>query len=271
MVHELTNKVVVITGAATGIGARVVRKLVNEDIKLAAILDIAEKQGIELQNELNAKYGNKVKYIKCDATKDDQLFAAFETVIGEGGSIDVLINNAGILNDALNSYRLQIDLNVKALITGTLKGLELMRKDQNGKGGVIINMSSIAALCQLPETPIYCATKSAVLQFSNCIGMDTFYQDTGVRVIAICFGATDTPLLHLENVGAFDKKAKELLPNLLKSLPMQTPDEAAAGVIEVIKKGDSGSTWLISRGRPAEDITSTVKKAYEILTTLIFK
>ncbi|XP_059050150.1 uncharacterized short-chain type dehydrogenase/reductase y4vI-like [Achroia grisella] len=270
MVHELRNKVVVITGAASGIGERVVRKLVNEDVKLIAILDIAEKQGVELQNELNAKYGNKVKYINCDVTKDELLFAAFETVIREAGPIDVLINNAGILNDSEKAYRLEIDLNVKALVTSSLKGLELMRKDENGNGGVIINISSIAALCQLAETPIYCATKSAVLQFSNCLGMDSYYSNTGVRVIAVCFGATDTPLLHLENMQTVDNKIKALIPDLMKTLPMQTPDNAAAGVIEVLKKGDSGSTWLISSGRSAEDISNEVKKAYEMLSALIF-
>ncbi|KAM3963418.1 LOW QUALITY PROTEIN: putative short-chain type dehydrogenase/reductase y4vI [Aphomia sociella] len=270
MVHDLKNKVVIITGAATGIGSRVVRKLVAENVKLIGILDIAEKQGLELQDELNAKY-EKVKFIKCDVTNDDQLYAAFDAVVREGGTLDILINNAGILNDNLNTYRLQIDLNVKALITSTIKGIDIMSKEKGGNGGVVINISSIAALSQLPETPIYCGTKTAVLQFSNCVGMEQYYSRNGVRVIAVCYGATDTPLLHLKNMGNFDSKIEEDLPELLNTLPLQKPDDAANGLVEVLKKGDSGTTWLINKGKPAEDITSVVKQAYEIVHTYMNK
>lgn len=60
-------------------------------------------------------------------------------------------------------------------MTGTLKAIELMRKDEGGKGGTVINVSSIAALHQAHYIPIYFATKSAVMQFSNCIGVSIVY------------------------------------------------------------------------------------------------
>ena len=58
-----------------------------------------------------------------------------------------------------------------AVITTTLKALDIMSKENGGKGGVVLNMSSIAALFQDHVLPVYFATKSAVLQFSNCIGV----------------------------------------------------------------------------------------------------
>ena len=62
-----------------------------------------------------------------------------------------------------------------ALVNGTLKAIELMRIDKGGRGGTVINVSSIAALVQRsPFLFVYAATKSAVLQFSNCIGVSPF-------------------------------------------------------------------------------------------------
>lgn len=58
-----------------------------------------------------------------------------------------------------------------------------MRKDKGGKGGVILNISSTAALCQMPLSPIYSATKSAVLQFSNCIGVSINKAFLGINKI----------------------------------------------------------------------------------------
>lgn len=60
-----------------------------------------------------------------------------------------------------------------ALVTSSIRALELMRKDEGGRGGTIINIASTAALCQLPGLPVYWATKTAVLQFSNCLGVRT--------------------------------------------------------------------------------------------------
>lgn len=62
-----------------------------------------------------------------------------------------------------------------ALITNTIKAMDVMRKDEGGNGGVIMNISSVAAFFQDSAYPIYFATKSAVLQFSNCVGVSNFH------------------------------------------------------------------------------------------------
>ncbi|XP_072943559.1 uncharacterized protein [Epargyreus clarus] len=267
MAHDIKNKVVFITGAATGIGALVVKLLLNEGAKFVAALDVNENAGLSLQEDLNSKYGtNHVKFIKCDVTDEKQLFGAYKTVLDENGSIDVVINNAGIMNDSINVYKKAIEVNVTALVTSTLKALEMMRKDMGGKGGTIINISSIAALHQDTLLPVYFGTKSAVLQFSNCLGLPGYYTRTGVRIITVCFGATDTGLLSTEKLGSFDKENERELKESLRAYKLQSPESAARGVIDAYKQGESGSSWLATHDEPVKDITTTVKKAYDLLS-----
>ncbi|CAG9783571.1 unnamed protein product [Diatraea saccharalis] len=197
---------------------------------------------------------DKVKFYKCDVTTDD-LNTAFDDVVQRFGYIDVIINNAGIMNDSKNVYVKAIQVNVIALINSSLKAYELMRKDRNGKGGTIINISSIAALGKSCPLPVYSATKSAVLQFSQCLGMEPTYSRTGVRVLIICFGCTNTSLLHESKYGVFDPEVLELLTEYFNNTIKQKLESAVRGMLEAYKNGASASTWLIMADQPAQDIT----------------
>ncbi|XP_075969295.1 15-hydroxyprostaglandin dehydrogenase [NAD(+)]-like [Anticarsia gemmatalis] len=270
MAYSWASKIVVITGAATGIGAAIVRQLMEEGVSNVLILDVDAKAGVPLQAELNSKYGKgKVVFYQCDVSDDDGFRKLFDTIKKQYGNIDVVINNAGIMNDRLNVYKKAIDVNVTALCTGTLKGIEHMRKDKGGFGGTVINISSIAGISQSPLLPIYFATKSAVLQFSNCIGMDEYYSKTKVRVLAICFGATSTPLLTKEKLGSFDPEFEDEMLRILKGYTYQNPEDAARGVIEAFKEAKSGTTWLINAGESALDISDDIGKAFGIMSSKI--
>ncbi|XP_045445985.1 15-hydroxyprostaglandin dehydrogenase [NAD(+)]-like [Melitaea cinxia] len=265
---NVKNKVFLITGAATGIGAGVTRALVQAGAKSVAVLDVNVDAGEALQKELNVKHGaDKVLFIKCDVTQD--LDSAFDEAMKQLGYIDVLINNAGIMNDAPDIYEKQIAVNVTALIKGSLKAYDWMRKDKDGKGGTIINISSIVALVQNHLLPVYSATKSAVLQFSNCLGKQENYSRTSVRVIAICFGVTETNLIR-GKVGCIDKELEEIMAAALEKSPTQSVDSAVQGLLTAFESGTSGSTWLITRNKPAEEITNNVDKAFDILRQGVF-
>ncbi|CAH2086742.1 unnamed protein product [Euphydryas editha] len=109
---NVKNKVFLITGAATGIGAGITRALVKEGAKNVAALDVNVDAGEALQKELNEQHGaNKVLFIKCDVTQN--LDSAFDEVMKQFGYIDVVINNAGIMNDAPHIYEKEIAINVK--------------------------------------------------------------------------------------------------------------------------------------------------------------
>ncbi|CAH0748030.1 unnamed protein product [Diatraea saccharalis] len=268
MVYEVKDKVFLITGAANGIGAGTVRVLVAEDAKHVAILDVSVERGVNLQNELNSKFGtNKTKFYKCDVTNEEELFGVYKAVKEDQGVIDVVINNAGIMNDSLAAYKKAIDVNVTALISSTYKAMELMRKDDGGKGGTIINISSIAALHPSPFLPVYFSTKSAVLQFTRSLcALDIIKESTDIRFLTVCFGVTQTALY--ETMYSYDSRLEPKMDEYFKLYPTQTTEAAVKALVEAYKLGENGSIWLSTSEKPVKNITDPVNKAYGILTEL---
>ncbi|CAG4908154.1 unnamed protein product [Colias eurytheme] len=269
MSSNLKDKVVLITGAAIGIGAAAVKIFLEEGVKHIAITDIDVNAGKQLEQELNSKYPGRVSFIKCDVTSDEELIAAYDQVLKQYGYIDLVVNNAGLMNDSSRLYKKSIEVNVTALVTSTLKAWEFMRKDKSGRGGTIVNIASIAGLIQSPYMPVYNGTKSAVLQFSNCIGSKENYEKTGVKVVTICYGVTNTTLLSKQKFQSFCDLYDDM-DDVLKQYPAQSAEDAAKGLVEACKQGESASTWLVINGQGAKDITPAIQKAYSILLEAIF-
>ncbi|XP_038215719.1 15-hydroxyprostaglandin dehydrogenase [NAD(+)]-like [Zerene cesonia] len=266
---EVKDKICLVTGAASGIGAGIARAFVEKGAKHVAILDINEELGEQLAKELNTQYGeNKAKFYKCDVTTDE-LDAAFDETVKTFGYLDVIVNNAGVMNDSPSVYLKAININVTALIRGSLKAYHLMRKDKDGRGGTIVNISSIVGLMQSFLLPVYSATKSAVLQFSNCLGAEQNYTRTGVRVVTVCFGTTETNLIA-GTIGAIDETLEAYISPAIAQMPSQGVDNAVRGLITAFEEGKSGSTWLVTSERPAENISENVKKSYEHLSKGVF-
>ncbi|KAI5646507.1 short chain dehydrogenase domain-containing protein [Phthorimaea operculella] len=270
--YEVKDKVFLVTGGAAGIGAGVTKALLADGAKHVAVLDLDVASGKALETEQGTKYGaKKIKFYNCDITTK-ALEDAFDAVHKEFGYIDCVVNNAAIMNDAPNVYVKEIEINVTALIRSSMKAYNLMRKDHGGKGGTVINVASVAAIYRCIVTPIYGATKSAVLQFTNCMGMEPYYSRSGVRFLCLCFGVTDTSLLSKTKYGCIDKETDDdqIMEKLLRQLPPQKPESAVKGVLEAYRRGESASTWLITADKPAQDITKNIDKGYDIMGTGVF-
>ncbi|XP_053625671.1 15-hydroxyprostaglandin dehydrogenase [NAD(+)]-like [Plodia interpunctella] len=269
--HQAQDKVILITGGAAGIGREVVRAFLQEGAKHVSVLDLDVTNGTNLEKELAAKHGeNKIKFYKCDVTSQD-LDACYDRVLKELGYIDVVINCAGLLNDSPKAYLKEIAVNVSALIASSMRAYGLMRKDKGGNGGTIINISSIMGLMQSAFVPIYAATKSAVLQFSNGLGMERNYSRSGVRVLTMCFGCTDTSLLQPGKMEGLDKDLEDEMFAILRQLPSQTIDSAVRGLLDAYKNASSGSTWLVTSNKPGRDITKDVQNGFGIMGRYILE
>lgn len=250
MSWDLTNKVVVITGGAEGIGYAIADKYLHKCVKRIIILDVNEELGSEAAGKLCAKYGkNKAVFIKCDVTTDIETISK---TIFHSNNIDVLINSAAIVDETRPEKT--IGTNVTGLIECSIKFWEHMRKDKGGNGGTIINLGSVSSFRIDPMAPVYQASKFAVMGFTKSLGHITNFAKSDVRVVAICPGLTETRLpmqylksQHIQNIDE--------LMSFMKSLPKQTADDVGNAAVEIYQIAKTGSVWLIEAAKPVTEIT----------------
>ncbi|XP_041348208.1 15-hydroxyprostaglandin dehydrogenase [NAD(+)]-like isoform X4 [Gigantopelta aegis] len=191
---EISNKVFFITGAAQGLGRGMAEAALKRGGKVF-IADLNTKIGEETLAALQKEYGaDNVRFGKCDVTKKDQFTATFQSAVNSFGHIDVMVNNAGIMND--KTWELMIAINVNAVIWETNLAMEHMRKDKGGRGGVIINTASVVGLAPFFWFPVYTATKHAVVGFTKSWASNPNMPSMGVRLACLCPSAADTNLIH---------------------------------------------------------------------------
>lgn len=217
-----------VTGGARGIGASIAQALAQAgaDVVIGDILlDLAK----DTANEL-AKSGVKTSAVQLDVTDDTQWEKAISQVIQEIGGFDILINNAGIeitslvANIKAEDLRHMCDVNIVGVGLGMKHAfLNMQPNGAAGKGGVVINISSVAATIAFPAIAGYSATKSAVDRLTRVAAMEAGKLGYGVRVNCIYPGLIPTDMgLQLAN----DIVSNQLAPDFnaaVNSVVEQTP------------------------------------------------
>ncbi|KAL6443109.1 hypothetical protein ACFW04_002814 [Cataglyphis niger] len=248
---NIRNKTVMITGGSAGLGYKYAEILLRNGAKSVAIIDLPTSNGENAASTLENEFGkNRAVFVACDVTKAEDLKEAFKTVIDTFQTLDILINNAGILNDK-DKWEQTIDINLTALIRSTYLALDHMAKNKGGKGGLIVNISSVCGLLAYPLAPVYTATKHAVLGFSQSLA--GLYEKTGVRILIMCPGVTKTKLtddLFNKHVHIIDEKfAKQFFPSIFGTT-FQSADNVALAMTDLIQKGKNGDVWVSEHDKP---------------------
>ncbi|EZA55494.1 hypothetical protein DMN91_001992 [Ooceraea biroi] len=259
---NVQNKIVLITGGATGLGNKFAEILLRNGAKTVAIIDLCTSNGESVAATFENEFGKgRVMFVACDVTKDEDLQKAFKKVISIFQGLDIVINNAGILND--HDWKQTIDINVTAVICSSLLALDHMGKHKGGKGGTIVNIASIFGLSKAGGVPVYCASKHAVVGFSRCLADS--YDKTGVRIVTICPGVTTTTLIKNIETKVLDFVDPKLVSQFY-SLPVQTVDDATSAILDLIRKGKNGAVWVREGGLPpyAVDFPHYSKRALPI-------
>ena len=191
--ENIKGKVVVITGASSGLGAATARLLSAEGASV--VLGARRVDRIQsLADELNAK-GGKAIAIATDVTDHDQVKHLVDAAVQKFGRIDVMINNAGLMPHSplerlkIDDWNRTIDVNIKGVLYGIAAALPHMKQQ---KAGHIINVSSVAGHKVTPNGAVYCATKHAVRALSE--GLRVEVKPYNIRTTIISPGAVATEL-----------------------------------------------------------------------------
>lgn len=172
MSDQLKGRNIIITGAgsATGIGAGLAYGLAERGANIA-VCDINEEGAQTVAGDIADKIGVKTIAIKVDVTNRAQMQEMIKRTVSAFGQLDVLVNNAGIIEHATflemteQSWHKVMDINAMGAMIGIQEGAKQMIAQ--GKGGKIINMSSIASRQSFPAFAHYCASKWAVAALSQ--------------------------------------------------------------------------------------------------------
>lgn len=220
------GKVVVITGAASGIGAAAARRFAREGASLV-LADLNEAQGRSLTAELT-KEGAPASFVPTDVSDPTQVDALMQTAVDRHGALHVVFNNAGIgaygktpdLEVAIWQQVIAVDLH--SVFYGCRAAIPRLRA---AGGGAIVNTASISGLFGDYGLAAYNAAKAGVVNLTRTVAID--HAREGIRVNAVCPGPIGTPLLNpvLAAPGAEDEYAR-----LVPMGRVGHPEEVAAVV-----------------------------------------
>lgn len=189
---EIENKVVIITGASSGLGEATAHRLAKNGAKLM-LAARREDRLQELTDEINNN-GGTAKYQVTDVTDKSQVEALAKATKDVYGRIDVLVNNAGLMPlsplaaTKVDEWEKMVDVNIKGVLYGIAAVMPVMLQQESGH---IVNLSSVAGHKVFPGGTVYCATKFAVKAISEGIRLES---DGKIRSTNISPGAVNTEL-----------------------------------------------------------------------------
>ncbi|WP_413377072.1 SDR family oxidoreductase [Paenibacillus taichungensis] len=202
---NVKGKVVVITGASSGIGEATARLLTEHGAHVvigARRLDRLEALASSIRSE-----GGSVEYHTLDVTQLEEMQTIVGVALNRYGRLDVIVNNAGVMPlsplEALkvDEWNRMIDVNIRGVLHGIAVGLPIMKEQGFGQ---FINIASIGAYAVTPTAAVYCATKYAVRAISEGLRQEV---GADIRVTLVSPGVTESELA--ESIS--DDEARELM------------------------------------------------------------
>lgn len=196
---DYTGKIALITGASSGIGRVFAQQLAARGASLVLTARSGEKLRL-LAAETEKKYGASAIIIEQDLAASDAVASIRDTLNTLEITPDILINSAGFASygmfDTLSLERECAEITVNCIAPVELTHMVLPAMLEKGSG-VIVNVASTAAMQPDPYMAVYGATKSFLLSFSEALWAE--YRPRGIRILALCPGATETPFFNTVN------------------------------------------------------------------------
>lgn len=268
MVNRVKDKIVLITGAAKGIGAAAAHLFAKEGATVL-LSDIADKEGQQLANEI----GKSAHYLHLDISKELEWQNTMKWIQVTYGKLDILVNNAGVTGfDAafgpqdpehcsLESWRRIHEINLDGIFLGCKYAIQLMKLQNKG---AIINLSSRSGMVGIPGAAAYASSKAAIRNHTKTVALYCAQQGYGIRCNSLHPAAILTPLW--EPVLGTGEKREASLAAMSKDIPLKrmgTAEEVAYAILYLASDEASfvtGSELTIDGGILAGSAANPIKK-----------
>ena len=228
--NRVKDKVCIVTGAASGMGRADAKMLAAEGAKVV-LTDLNEKDG----QAAAAEIGDKALFIKHDVSSEADWEKVVATAVSHFGGLDVLVNNAGmmtmgsVVDCTLEDYRKVNAVNSDGVFLCCKHAIPAM--EATGRGGSIINMSSVAALHGMSFIAAYSASKGAVAALTKSVALYCREKRNGIRCNSIHPDGVKTPMVFKVATGADSATREEIESLSTEANPMCEPEDIAALVV----------------------------------------
>lgn len=244
------DKVVIITGGCSGIGRAAAFRFVQEGAKVF-LADLSEKAGDELVEEIE-KLGGEATFARIDVTDTEDVARMVGECAQRFGSIDLLVNSAGIVGPRTRTERYPVD-EFKKVMDVNVMGLfycmqAVLPYFLTKKSGNIVNIASVAGLNGFASHIGYAASKHAVVGMTRSAALE--YAKHGIRINAICPAFTLTPMLESALIND-DTNYLEALQNAIPMKRFGKPEEIADAIFYAASPASSfmtGHTLVLDGG-----------------------
>lgn len=228
---RLKNKIAIITGGASGFGLGIAERFASEGANII-IADLDGKRAQKAADDINTAAGGIAAAVECDVTSNASVEAMIKETIAKFGSLDCLINNAGV--PQINQSMLDVDedtfdkifaTNVKSIYLTALHAIPAMPET----GGTIINTASTAALRPRPGLTWYNGSKGAVTTLTKSMAVELAPKN--IRVNALCPVAGHTPMLGAFMGGKVTPDMEEKFRATIPLGRLSTPQDMATAAL----------------------------------------
>lgn len=228
---DLTGKIALVTGAASGIGEAIANTFSRRGA-FVYVADIDEGNGGRVAAEIKHD-GGQAAFLRLNVADDADCQNALAVVHATDGRLDILVNNAGVGH--VGSIQRTTGDDLDRLYSVNVRGMFSLTKAfipgmLERKYGVIVNMSSVGGVAAVKDRIAYCTTKFAVVGFTKCLALD--HALDGIRANCICPGRVETPFVKARiNEYADPEKAYREMAATQAVGRMGTPEEIAAAAL----------------------------------------
>lgn len=215
---SIAGKVVIVTGGTSGIGEGCSRYLTEQGAKVVIASNQAQA-GRQLEKELQAA-GREVHFVETDVSSEDSVKNLVSRTLEVYGRIDALVSNAGVWRQGkvtdfnLDDWNAIMGVNVMGNLWLAKHVVPVM--EAQGQGVIVIT-TSVAAFVGFPQHAVYCASKAALEALIRCLATDHAGK---VRVVGVCPGTIDTPMLAASAAG-WPQPLEELYADVARKIPVR--------------------------------------------------